>query len=148
MVERHSENGIVAVDMNNHDEHLVVRWQNGVEKIHRSKIGEIRRLTESEVSAAQSVGASPLNTLERLEALDRIEAGLTERSRTIKSAREQRFVDNLIRRGFNPECEWDRKNTTLLLVLAIKPDSVGLVFKVRERLHRPFHWLHRRRVPE
>lgn len=149
LVARRSESGIVAVDMNEHDEHLVVRWQSGVEKIHRSKIGEIRRFTESEVNAARTFGASPLNDLEKLEALDRIEAMSAERSRSIKSAREQRLVDDLIKRGYGePECEWDRKNANLLVVLALTPDSVGWVFKLRERLHRPFHWLHHRRVRE
>jgi hypothetical protein len=133
--------------MNDQDEQLVVQWQGGIEKIRRSDLGSIRRFTENEMNAARRFGASPLNDLETMESLERIEVMLAERSRTIKSPREQRLVDSLIGRGYagEPECEWDRKNANMLVVLALKPDSVGWAFKMRERFHRPLHWLFHRR---
>jgi len=142
-VVRGSDPGFVAADMSDSDEYLVVRWQDGVEKIHRSKLDEIRRFTEAEANAARSTGRSPIGDLRALESLERIEAMSAERARTIKNPREQRVVDDLIRRAFaaNPECEWDRKNANLLCVLALEPDSVGWRFKLSERLHRPVHRL-------
>ena len=139
---RQNDFGFVVADMYDRDEHLVVRWQSGVEEIHRNKIGDIRKFTESEISA---LGVSPLKDLEKLEALDRIEAAAVERSRTTKTAREKQFVDDLIARAYGPQCEWDKKNANSLIVLAIKPDVVGWGFKIRERIHRPIHWLFHRR---
>ena len=146
LVVRGSEPGIVAADMIGGDEFLVVHWPGGVEKIPRRKLGEIRRFTEVEESAARSNGRSPLDDLQALESIDAVHAMSVERSRTIKNAREQRMVDDLIRRGYAKdfECEWDRENADLLCLLALNPDVVGWRFKLRERLHRPIHVFHRR----
>jgi hypothetical protein len=132
--------------MTDRDEFLVVRWSGGVEKIPQDKLGEIRRFTEAEESAARNNGRSPLIDLQALESMDAVHAMSVERSRTIKNAREQRMVDDLVRRGYAKdfECEWDRKNADLLCLLALNPDVVGWRFKLRERLHRPIHALFHR----
>jgi hypothetical protein len=147
LIARGSQSGIVAADMNQRDEYLVVHWPSGVEKIPKSKLGEIRRFTEAEESVARKQGRSPLEDLRALESMDGVYALSVERSRTIKSQREQRMVDDLVRRYFAKdfECEWDRKNADLLYLLAFLPDLVGWRFKLRERLHRPIHALFHRR---
>lgn len=143
LVARGGEAGIVAADMNEQDEYLLVRWPSGVEKIHEGQLGEVRRFTEAEERAALSNGRSPLEDLHALESMDGVYAMSAERSRTIKSQREQRLVDDLVRRGFAKdfECEWDRKNADMLCLLAFKPQLVRWQFKFRERLHRPIHAL-------
>ncbi len=140
---RGNEPGFVAADMGDGDEYLAVRWQGGLEKVPRADLGSIRRFTEAEENAVRSVGRSQVADLRALESLEGIEVRLAERARTIKTQGEQRWVDDLIRRGFtaDPECEWDRKYATLLCVLALEPDSVGWLFRLRERLHRPIHRL-------
>jgi len=60
VVERQNNFGFVVADMDEHDEHLIVRWLSGVEveEIHRSKIGDIRKFTDSEIYA---LGFCPLD---------------------------------------------------------------------------------------
>jgi len=148
VVDRQNDFGLVVADMDDHDDHLIVRWLRGVEveEIHRSKIGDIRKFTDSEINA---LGFSPLERLKKLEAWDTICAATAERSRMMKTVREMRSVDDLIARTCgNPQCKWDEKNAASLFALALKPDEVGWGFKIRERIHRPISWLfHRRRAP-
>jgi hypothetical protein len=147
LVARGGEAGIVAADMHEQDEYLLVRWPSGVEKIHQGQLGEVCRFTEAEERAARRNGRSPLEDLRALESMDGVNAMSIERSKTIKSPREQRLVDDLVRWGFAKdfECEWDRKNADMLCLLAFKPELVKWRFKFRERLHRPIHaLLHRR----
>jgi hypothetical protein len=146
LVARGSEPGIVAADMTDGDEFLVVHWRSGVEKVHHSKLDEIRRFTEAEKNLVRDKGRSAIEDLQGLESMDAVHAMSVERSRTIKNPREQRTVDDLIRRGYAKdfECQWDRKNADLLCLLALKPDLVGWRFKLRELLHRPVHALFHR----
>jgi hypothetical protein len=141
LVIRGTEIGFVKNDMDDLDEFLVIEWQSGIERIHRSGSTGIRRLTEAETNGLKGAGLSPLKSLEALESVERVHAMSVERSRTIRSQGEQRIVDELIRRGFSEEfeCDWDRKNADLLIVLALNPDQVGWLFKLRERIHRPIH---------
>ena len=143
-----SEPGFVVADMTDQDIVLVVRWQRrGIEEIHRSNLGSIRKFTDAEAEKARiATGRTPLQSLEVLEALDRMEEARAKRSKTIRNAREQRIVDGLIRRAFAEEfeCEWDKKNYTLLGTLALRPHEVGWVFKLREFVHRPIHRLFHR----
>jgi hypothetical protein len=144
---RGTENGFVKIDMCDGDEYLTVHWQSGVEKIHRSRLQEIRRATKEESVEAEKLGALPsLKALETIESLDNLEALSAERRRTIRSQREQRIVDDLIRRGFaDPfECGWDRTNADMIVLLALQPNEVGWLFKIRECLHRPIHTIFHR----
>jgi hypothetical protein len=137
------EPGIVADDMSDQDEFLVVRWTNrrGVERINRSKLGEIRKCDDLDGEIVRNGGRSSIESLQALESIERLETLLAERSRTIKSPREQRIVDDLIRRYYAEtyECDWDRNNADMLILLALKPETIGWVFKLREFLHRPIH---------
>ena len=146
LVIRGTEIGFVKNDTDDLDEFLVIEWQSGIERIHRSGLAGIRRSTEAETNGLNGAGLSPLKSLEALESVERVHAASVERSRTIRSQGEQRIVDDLIRRGFSEkfECDWDRKNADLLIVLALKPEEVGWLFKLRERLHRPVHTLFHR----
>lgn len=144
---RGTENGFVKIDMCDGDEYLTVHWQSGVEKIHRSRLQEIRRATKEESVEAEKLGALPsLKALEKIEAIDHLETLVAERSRTITSRREQKRVDDLIRRGFADPCEcaWDRRHSDMIVLLALKPYEVGWLFKIRECLHRPIHTLFHR----
>jgi len=143
LVLRGGELGFVVADFDLRDrgEYLVVRLQHsGVERIHHSKVHWIRRLREADLSAARA--------LADLETRDAIQAAIAERMSTVRSRRERREVDGLIRRALarnRPECEWDRKNAELLLTLALRPREVGWPFRLREYLHRPVHRLFHRR---
>jgi hypothetical protein len=146
---RGTENGFVKSDMRDGDEYLAVHWQSGEEKIQRSKLQEIRKATKEELVEAENLGALPsLKALEAIEGMENLETLTAERRRTIRGQREQRIVDDLIRRGFAYPCEcgWDKKHADMIVVLALQPDQVGWLFKIRERLHRPIHALfHRQR---
>ena len=146
LVIRGTEIGFVKNDLEDLDEFLVIEWQSGVERIHRNGLTGIRKATEAETNGLKGAGLSPLKSLEALESIERVDAASVERSRTIRSQGEQRIVDDLIRRGFSEkfECDWDRKNADLLIVLALKPEEAGWLFKLRERLHRPIHTLFHR----
>lgn len=81
----------------------------------------------------------PGRLLQRYRALDEVERAASERMATIKDGDDKRHVENLIRRAFHPECEWDREHCTDLLTLALKPDLVGWRFRILERVHQLFH---------
>jgi hypothetical protein len=78
--------------------------------------------------------------IKECRALEWVEKATLERMATIKNEREEREVNRLIERAFQPRCEWEKKNMTGLLTLALKPDEAGCYFKLRERFH---HLVHR-----
>jgi hypothetical protein len=129
--------------MSDNDEFLAVYWQTGIENVHRSMLTELRRPTDDEARLMKEAKYSPLKSLEALESLDNVQLLLTERERTIRSQREKRKLDDLIRRIFAEprECNWDRNNADGLTLLALQPDEVGWLFKLREWIHRPIHSL-------
>jgi hypothetical protein len=77
--------------------------------------------------------------LETVEALNAVEVAARERRKTIKSETEDKELTMLINRSVHPECEFDRKYSTMLITLALKPDEVSLYWKLRERIHRVVH---------
>ena len=147
LVIRGTEFGFVKADMESEDGFLLVQWRGGVEEIPRNRLNEVRRQTAEEDTLVRDAGLIPLESLERIEGLDSIQRVSAERSATIRSQREQRYVDALIRRGCAqvPECDWDKRNAVMLVVLALHPVEVGWIFKLQELLHRPIHALFHRR---
>ena len=55
------------------------------------------------------------------------------------SKEEQMEADALVKRSFDPQCTFDRKNRHNLYHLALAPEQVSWYFKLRERLHRFVH---------
>jgi hypothetical protein len=76
--------------------------------------------------------------LEKREALLALKAAIEKRIANV-SEEEQREIDALVSRSFDPQCSFDRKQARLLYSLALDPKSVGLYWKLRERLHRLIH---------
>jgi hypothetical protein len=74
--------------------------------------------------------------MEQRDALARVEQAAQQRMATFSSPKEKAEADALIKRAFNPQCEFDRKHTIMLVVLTIAPHEVSWRFKVRERIHR------------
>ncbi len=111
----------------------------------RALLRELRGMSQplrealSEVMCADRAADAVKRSMEQYTALSQMQRAANERMATIKDERERRLVDGLIFRAFNPKCEWDRKNQAMLLTLAMKPDEVGWVFRVREYLHRLWH---------
>jgi len=111
--------------------------------------GVVERLTGGDMESvirhmhADSISPSGkrtnLEALEAIEALTLVEEAAQERSESIKSEAEKQEVDMLIRRSFNPECEFDRKYSAIIAALALKPDEVSWYWKLRERIHRFVH---------
>jgi hypothetical protein len=126
--------------LNHTPEYLEIRW---------GPDGPVERLTGGEAEGvirfAHADSASPdgkttnLETLKTIEALDAVEKAARERSKSIRSDAERAEVNMLIDRSFQPKCEFDRKHSTLLATLAIKPDEVSWYWKLRERIHRIVH---------
>jgi hypothetical protein len=52
---------------------------------------------------------------------------------------EQLKVEALSNRALDPKCGFDRKHRLMIYALALAPDQVGWVFKLRERFHRLVH---------
>jgi hypothetical protein len=111
--------------------------------------GPVERLTGGEKESviryahADSVSSrgekTNLETLEVIEALNRIEQAARERSKAIKSPDEDKEVTMLLNRAVLPECEFDRKHSSMLAALALKPNEVSWYWKLRERVHRIVH---------
>jgi hypothetical protein len=80
-----------------------------------------------------------LEALKELEALSYVEDAIRERMKTVKNETEQKELDVLIDRSFQPKCAFDRKHHQLLFQLAIDPREVSWYWKLRERIHRVVH---------
>jgi hypothetical protein len=121
-------------------EYLEVRWMSdgSVERIPAEAIDSLLR-----VAHADSLGPDGRRTnsqyLEASEALALLESALAERIKGAKSESEKKELNHLTRRIFAEDgCKWDKKNQTKLLALLAAPKSVGVIFKLRERIHRIF----------
>lgn len=121
-------------------EYLEVRWmpEGVVERLTNGDAASVIRHMHAD-SISPSGKMTNIEALETIEALTRVEEAARERTKTIKSEAEQQEVNMLIKRSLNPECEFDRKHSTMLAALAIKPDEVSWYWKLRERLHRIIH---------
>jgi hypothetical protein len=49
---------------------------------------------------------------------------------------EQAKIESLSNRALHPQCSFDRKHRLMIYALALAPDQVDWIFKMRERLHR------------
>ena len=80
-----------------------------------------------------------LQYLEVFETLDFLEHGVNDRVKTLKSDKERRVLDRIVRRAFaEGKCKWDARHASELLTLLAAPQNVGFVFRIRERIHRIF----------
>lgn len=117
-------------------EYLEIRWngRDGIERVPASQVDEILRVAHAEGPSLAGQGTN-LQTLETIEALERVRNAAA--NRTFKNEHEKREVDNLIERSFATDgCAWDKRNSNHLLTLALQPETVGIIFKLRERVHR------------
>jgi hypothetical protein len=55
------------------------------------------------------------------------------------SREEALEVESLSERAIHPKCSFDRKRSETLYEMALFPDQVPWLFKLRERLHRVLH---------
>jgi hypothetical protein len=117
-------------------EYLEVRWNghDGIEKVPTHEIDDILRVAYADGVSPSGHGTN-LESLEAIEALERIRNAAT--NRTFKTDRERSAADDLVRRSSATDgCAWDKKNSNRLLTLALHPETVGVIFKLHERLHR------------
>lgn len=71
-------------------------------------------------------------------ALFLLQAAIGER--LSKATEEEKLeIEALSKRAISPKCAFDRKHRKRLYQLALSPNSVGWVFKIRERVHRLLH---------
>src|ERR1039458_8588420 len=86
------EPGIVAADMSDDDEFLIVHWsnRNEVERIHRNDLELILRCNGLARKIIADGGRSTIETLEAIESIEKVQNLLEKRSITIKSPRERR----------------------------------------------------------
>jgi hypothetical protein len=124
--------------------YLEVRWNKEgnegnakIERVPTERIDDLLRVAQADAFFSAD-GQTNLQTLNGIEALERIQEGLRNRMKSITSPAEQAEVDGLVKRAWGDKCAWDRKNQANLLLLIIDPDNVGMLFKVRERIHRAF----------
>ena len=101
-------------------EYLEVRWmpEGVVERLTNGDAASVIRHMHAD-SISPSGKMTSIEALETIEALTRVEEAARERTKTIKSEAEQQEVNMLIKRSLNPQCEFDRKHSTMLAALAI-----------------------------
>lgn len=126
--------------LNHTPEYLEVQWMNDgrIERIPTDTVDNLIR-----VGHADSLGPdghrTNLEYLQTRETLDFLEHGLEERIKTLKSEKERQVLDHLVRRIFSEEkCKWDALHASELSMLLAAPGSVGIAFRIRERIHRIF----------
>jgi hypothetical protein len=76
--------------------------------------------------------------LEKRETLLQLQASIKHHLSTA-TEQEKLEVEALSKRALNPSCAFDRKHREQLYQLALFPNSVGWLFKLRERAHRFVH---------
>ena len=120
-------------------EYLEIRWngRDGIERVPAPEVDDILRVAHADSVAPGDPPKTNLELLRTIEALERVRNAAA--NRTFKNDREKSEADNLVRRSFATDgCDWDKKNSNQLFTLAIQPETVGVIFKLRERLHRLF----------
>jgi hypothetical protein len=125
--------------LNHTSEYLEVRWSDdSIERIPTNEIDCLLR-----VGHADSLGPDGRRTnleyLQSLEALDFLQHGMTERVKTLRSDKEKKELDRLVRRIFSDgQCKWDAGHAAQLTMLLTAPQNVGIAFRIREGIHRLF----------
>jgi hypothetical protein len=119
-------------------DYLEIRWhgssgRDNIEIVPADEVDDILRVAHADGLSSGGRGTN-LHSLEAIEALEAV--GEAASNRTFKNHSEKREADDLIRRSFATGCVWDKKHQVRLITLALKPEEVGIVFKIRERLHR------------
>lgn len=119
-------------------EYLEIRWSGpeGIEKVPTEEIDDILRVAHAgDISPdGKRTNLEMVQVFESLENIRTVAA-----NRTFKNDQEKSEADNLVRRSFaEGGCPWDKQNAAQLLSLALQPETVGVTFKLRERLHRLF----------
>jgi hypothetical protein len=116
-----------------------VRWDDdSVERISSDAIDNLLRVAHAD-SLGPDGRRTNLEYLQTVEALCLVEHSLAERKKTIKSEKEMQVLDRLVRRVFAEEkCSWDALHSSDLTMLLVAPGSVGIAFRIRERIHRIF----------
>jgi hypothetical protein len=119
-------------------EYLEIRWEGGIiEKRLAPEIEDILRVAHADSFAPGDPPKTNLELLRTIEALERI--GNAAANRTFKNDGEKNEAGNLLARSFATDgCDWDKRNSSQLLALAIQPETTGVIFKLRERFHRLF----------
>lgn len=80
-----------------------------------------------------------LESLQAIETLDLLQHAIAERVKTLTTDGEKEQLDHLVRRVFSGEqCEWDARHATQLTLMLTGQQNVGVVFRIRERIHRVF----------
>lgn len=121
-------------------EYLEVRWMDdgGVERIPTDAIDSLLRVAHAD-GLGPDGRRTNLEYLQVREGLDFLERGLAERTRATKSEKEKQELDRVVRRIFSEgKCTWDARHRGELTTLLAAPGSVGIAFKIRERIHRIF----------
>lgn len=121
-------------------EYLEVRWMDDgtVERIPTEQVDILLRVAHAD-SLGPDGQRTNLQYLQVLETLDFLEHGAKDRMKALKSDKERRALDRLVRRVFaEGKCNWDARHASKLLTLLSAPQSVGFAFRIRERIHRVF----------
>jgi hypothetical protein len=121
-------------------DYLEVMWMPGstTERIAKADADNLLRVAHAGSLAPKS-DKTNLELLMDLLALDRIKVAVRDRIASLKTEAEKKSVDLLINRSLaNDGCDWDKAHHAKLFDLAIKPSSVGTLFKLQERIHRLF----------
>jgi hypothetical protein len=119
---------------------LEVQWMDdgGVERIPTDAIDNLLRVAHAD-SLGPDGRRTNLEYLQTREALGFLEQGLAERTKATKSETERQELDRVVRRIFSEgKCKWDARHRGELTALLAAPGSVGIAFKIRERIHRIF----------
>ena len=110
-------------------------------QVERVKADEIDNLLR--VLHATSVTAGGTKTSAEVQddilALDTVGTALESRLSTVRTDAERKRLDSLVARVFATDgCDWDKAHQGKLWALAVNPSEVGLLFKIKERIHRMF----------
>src|ERR1039457_161639 len=122
--------------LNHTSEYLEVRWSDdSIERIPSDAMDSLLRVGHAD-SFGPDGRRTNLESLQSLEALDFLQHGMTERIKTLRSEKEKKELDRLVRRLFSEgQCKWDAQHVAQLTILLTAPQNVGIVLRIQERIH-------------
>lgn len=121
-------------------DYLEVMWmpESITERVSKADADNLLRIAHAS-SLAEKGDKTNLEVCQEILALHRIETAVRDRIATCKTEEEKEFSNLLINRSFAKDgCDWDKAHGAKLFELAVKPSSVGIIFKLQERIHRLF----------
>jgi|ERR1700722_3751650 len=119
-------------------EYLEVIWlqTSSIERVATEDVDRLLRVGHG-ASVSHDGSKTNLQLTETALSLHKLKKAAEERIASCKTEAERKSANQFISRAFASDgCEWDKVHHAQLMNLALQPWNVGVLFKMKERIHR------------